>query len=112
MTWPSQRRFAAPPIWKPFIEYVSSRFWPCDAPSGPKRFAIPPKRRAEALKRIVAQSGIDYIADYYSLPGTHMRPDEAKAPLVGDLKSNLDLWAFLQDSSWKKGPDGGYLMRN
>jgi hypothetical protein len=103
---------AAPAGWKPFVEFAKSKVWTCDLPPRPANIMQSPQRRAETLARITEQSRIDFIADYYSVPGTHMPPSERKAPLVGDLKANLDLWGFLQDSSWKKGQDGIHLMRN
>ncbi|MCC6730808.1 MAG: hypothetical protein IT208_15855 [Chthonomonadales bacterium] len=103
---------ATPAVWEPFLEFQRSRVWPCEDPTGPVRRVHPPRRRAETLAHIANSSGIDFIADYYSTPGTPMQPSERKARLLGEPGANLDTWAYVQDSSWKRRPDGIYLMRD
>ena len=108
---------AAPDVWKQLAAYQNSRVWPNASPKHLLRQGSP--HRSDLLRRLSAQNDMEFVADYYSVPGLPLRPELAssqaatKQPLSPQaLQETLDDAAALCDISWKQGKGGIYLFRN
>ncbi len=106
-----------PETWKQLLTYQNSRVWPNDAPLRPSRLS--PPHRSDVLRKISAQTDIEFVADYYSKSGLPIQLDfayaasAAKGPISAHaLKTALDDAAALEDMSWKRETGGLYLFRN
>jgi hypothetical protein len=101
---------AAPEIWKTLAKYQTSRIWKNSLPAPPKIIKIPPPRRAEILAWLAKKADIEFVADYYSVPGqTNLAPDTL--PLSRPVTEELDARALEQDFSWKRS-NTLYLIRS
>lgn len=106
----------APSTWKPLAEYQQQRVWPNDPfqvrvdPQTPLN--QPPPRRSEVLNWLAEKAGVEFMADYYSVPGQSLSDAEKTKKLTRPLKRELDYRAAQEDMSWKQRTDGLYLFRD
>ena len=106
----------APLAWKPLAEYQERRVWPNDPfqvlvdPQPPLNQPTP--RRPEVLNWLADKAGVEFVADYYSVPGQSLSEAEKTKTLTRPLKRELDFRAAQEDMSWKQRTDGVYLFRD
>jgi hypothetical protein len=103
---------AAPQPLRQLAAYQTARVWPNDSSPKYRMTSFPPVRRPDLLNWLADRGDIEFVADYYSQPGTVMTAAERKKPLGRPLKEELDYRAFEHDMSWKKGQGDIYLFRN
>jgi hypothetical protein len=101
----------APATWKQLADYHKSRVWK-NAPPSKKPEMRPRPRRVDALQRLGSQGDIEFVSDYYSLPGSLLPQEEKPAPLTRPLTEELAVFALEYDSSWKLNGDNLYLFRD
>lgn len=103
---------AAPLPWRQLAAYQKSRVWENDRPADFQKTPAKP-RNSETLRLLADRSGIEFVADYYSLPSRLMTPEEQdRGPLKQPLKDEMDLRAAAQDTSWKQQTNNLYLFRS
>jgi len=101
----------APETWKPLAEYQQQRVWPNAFPrSKPNPQQHP--RRPEILNWLADKADLEFVADYYSVPGEPLSQAEKTKKLTQPLKQELDYRAAQEDMSWKQRTDGLYLFRD
>ncbi len=107
----------APEIWKPLAEYQQQQVWPND----PSQVHIDPQSRPtnqspprwpEVLNWLADKAGVEFVSDYYSVPGESLSQAEKTKKLIRPLKRELDFQATQEDMSWKQRTDGLYLFRD
>ncbi|HZO89352.1 MAG TPA: hypothetical protein VFB38_13565 [Chthonomonadaceae bacterium] len=101
---------AAPTTWKQLAAYQESRFWENAPPMEPLPQRFPPPNRADVLRWLADQAHIEFVADYYSLPGITL-PGEMQQRLTRPVEEELNFRAAQLDSSWKRVGDI-YLLRD
>ena len=107
----------APATWKPLTEYQEQHVWPNDPSTvyidpQPKQVDQLPPRRPEVLNWLADKSGLEFVADYYSVAGEPLSEAAKKQRLTRPLKQELDFRAAQEDMSWKQRTDGLYLFRD
>jgi hypothetical protein len=103
----------APKSWKRLAEFRQKRVWSNDPPAEKSRRVFTDRPlRPEALRRLRDKADIEFVADYYSLPGKPLTVQEKNSDLKRPLKAELDFLAAEQDTSWKQHSDGVYLLRH
>jgi len=101
----------APTTWKPLADYQEQRVWPNDPPqSKPDPQQHP--RRPEVLNWLADKAGVEFVADYYSVPSEPLSDAAKKEKLTRPLKQELNYRAAQEDMSWKQRTDGLYLFRD
>lgn len=106
----------APTTWKPLAEYQEQHVWPNDPTTvyiDPQSKPVnqPPPRRPEVLNWLADKAGVEFVADYYSVPGEPLSQAEKTKKPARPLKQELDYRAAQEDMSWKQRTDGLYLFR-
>ncbi len=90
---------AAPRAWRELANYQSTRVWPNDLPTQTSR-SNPPPYRPEVFQWLADKSNMEFIADYYSLPGypaslsATSAPNPFSQPLTRPLKEELNFRAL------------------
>lgn len=99
------------PAWKRLIEYQISPEWgekfsPYVAPDPL------PARLPDVLAGYAVSGDIDFISDYYSLPGRPASRDETVLKRDTMIDEKLNALSKTYDLSWKRGGGGVLLFRN
>lgn len=101
----------APETWKPLVAYQEQHVWVNDPPlTKPNPQQHP--RRPEILNWLADKADVEFVADYYSVPGEALSDAAKKQKLTRPLKQELDFQADQEDMSWKQRTDGLYLFRD
>jgi hypothetical protein len=107
------RRLGArsPVAWRELAAFQQRRVWTNDLPPGIGASLLP-TRRVEVLRWLSEQAKVDFVADYYSLPSIPMERGARERKPSPTLPVELNRFAAEQDCSWRRQPDGIYLVRH